>query len=162
VGWGAQLRMLGDVALAMGLGALLGIERELAHKSAGLRTHMLVSGAAAMLVGLVDALLHRFLFPALSPLMRADPVPVITAVVMAVGFLGAGTIIRRSDAEHVEGLTTAAAMLFSATVGSAVGLRQYLLAVGAAILALVTLRGVRTIEDKVLRRRPAASSSRPS
>ncbi len=154
----SQLEILGEVALAMALGALLGLERELAHKSAGLRTHMLVAGAAAMLVGLVDALLHRFLLPAISPLVRADPVPVITAVVMAVGFLGAGTIIRRPDSEHVEGLTTAAAMLFSAAVGSACGLRQFLLAIGATILALATLRGVIAIEKKLVRRRPAPPS----
>ncbi len=146
--------MLGEVALAMALGALLGLERELAHKSAGLRTHMLVAGAAAMLVGLVDALLHRFLLPAISPLVRADPVPVITAVVMAVGFLGAGSIIRRADGD-VEGLTTAAAMLFSAAVGSACGLRQFLLAIGATILALLTLRGVMYLEHKLLRRSAA-------
>jgi len=149
---GSQLEMLGEVALAMALGALLGFERELAHKAAGLRTHMLVAGAAAMLVGLVDALLHRFLLPAISPLVRADPVPVITAVVMAVGFLGAGTIIRRGPGGQVEGLTTAAAMLFAAAVGSAVGLRQYVLAVGATILALITLRGLMYVEDKLVRR----------
>ena len=154
--------MLGEVALAMALGALLGLERELAQKSAGLRTHMLVAGAAAMLVGLVDALLHRFLLPPISPLVRADPVPVITAVVMAVGFLGAGTIIRRADREHVEGLTTAAAMLFSAAVGSAVGLRLFLLAIGATILALITLRGFTAIEAVIRRRasaRPPGSQS---
>jgi len=147
--------MLGEVALAMALGALLGLERQLAHKSAGLRTHMLVAGAAAMLVGLVDALLHRFLLPAISPLVRADPVPVITAVVMAVGFLGAGTIIRHPDGGHIEGLTTAAAMLFSAAVGSAVGLRLFVLAVGATLLALVTLRGLMHVEGKLPRRPPA-------
>ena len=150
LGW--QVGVLGEVALAMALGALLGLERQLAHKSAGLRTHMLVAGSSAMLVGLVDALLHRFLLPAISPLVRADPVPVITAVVMAVGFLGAGTIIRRPDAEHVEGLTTAAAMLFSAAVGSAVGLRLFVLAVGATVLALLTLRGLLRVEDKLMRR----------
>ncbi len=150
---GSQFEMLGQVALAMALGALLGLERELAHKSAGLRTHMLVAGAAAMLVGLVDALLHRFLLPPISPLVRADPVPVITAVVMAVGFLGAGTIIRRGEGE-VEGLTTAAAMLFSAAVGSACGLRQFLLAVGATILALLTLRGFKILEGRIRRRPP--------
>jgi putative Mg2+ transporter-C (MgtC) family protein len=113
-----------------------------------------------MLVGLVEALLHRFLLPAISPLVRADPVPVITAVVMAVGFLGAGTIIRRSDGEHVEGLTTAAAMLFAAAVGSAVGLRQFVLAIGAAILAVATLRGVMFLENR-LRRRARETSGRP-
>jgi uncharacterized membrane protein YhiD involved in acid resistance len=120
-----QLEMLGEVALAMALGALIGLERELAHKAAGLRTHMLVAGAAAMLVGLVDALLHRFLLPAISPLVRADPVPVITAA-----------------------------------VGSAVGLRQFVLTIGAAILAVATLRGVMLLENK-LRRRAPDSSGRP-
>jgi putative Mg2+ transporter-C (MgtC) family protein len=144
--------MLAEVALAMALGALIGIERELAHKAAGLRTYTLVAGAAAMLVGLVDGLLHKFLLPAISPLVRADPVPVITAVVMAVGFLGAGTIIRRPDSEHVEGLTTAAGLLFSATVGSAVGLRLFLLAAGATALALVTLRGFLVLENAIRRR----------
>lgn len=148
---GSQFEVLGEVALAMALGALLGLERQLAHKSAGLRTHMLIAGAAAMLVGLVDALLHRFLLPAISPLVRADPVPVITAIVMAVGFLGAGTIIRRTDGGHIEGLTTAAAMLFSAAVGSAVGLRLFVLAVGATLLALATLRGLLRVEDKLFR-----------
>jgi putative Mg2+ transporter-C (MgtC) family protein len=154
VSLGSQLEILGEVALAMALGALLGLERQLAHKSAGLRTHMLVAGSSAMLVGLVDALLHRFLLPAISPLVRADPVPVITAVVMAVGFLGAGTIMRRSDGEHVEGLTTAAAMLFSAAVGSAVGLRLFVLAIGATLLALLTLRGLLRVEERLFRRPP--------
>ncbi len=155
---GSQFGILGEVALAMALGALLGLERQLAHKAAGLRTHMLVAGSSAMLVGLVDALLHRFLLPAISPLVRADPVPVITAVVMAVGFLGAGTIMRRSDGEHVEGLTTAAAMLFSAAVGSAVGLRLFVLAIGATALALITLRGLLRVEEKVFRRPPVPPS----
>jgi putative Mg2+ transporter-C (MgtC) family protein len=146
----SQLEMLGQIAVAMALGALLGLERQLAHKAAGLRTHMLVAGAAAMLVGLVDALLHRFLLPAISPLVRADPVPVVTAVVMAVGFLGAGTIIRRPESEHVEGLTTAAAMLFAAAVGSAVGLRLFVVAIGATLLALVTLRGMMFLEERFL------------
>ncbi len=153
--WQAQLQVLGEVALAMALGALLGVEREFAHKPAGLRTHMLVAGAAALLVGLVDALLHRFLLPSISPLVRADPVPVITAVVTAVGFLGAGTIIRRSDSDHVEGLTTAASMLFAAAVGVAVALRQFPLAVGATLLALGTLRGLKWVEGWIARRRSA-------
>ncbi len=160
MGWQAQLLILGEVALAMVLGALLGVEREFAQKPAGLRTHMLVAGAAALLVGLVDALLHRFLLPSISPLIRADPVPVITAVVTAVGFLGAGTIIRRSDSDHVEGLTTAASMLFAAAVGVAVGLREVPLAVGATLLALATLRGVKYLEVKLRRQPPSAPSSR--
>ncbi|HTD52748.1 MAG TPA: MgtC/SapB family protein, partial [Thermoanaerobaculia bacterium] len=84
-----QLRMLLDVAIAMALGSLIGLDRELAHRPAGLRTHMLVAGAAAMLVEGARGLLYQFVLPGTSPLVRFDPIPVITAVVTAVGFLGA-------------------------------------------------------------------------
>jgi len=155
-----QLQMLVDVALAMTLGAVIGLERELARKAAGLRTHMLVAGAAAMLVEGARGLLDQFVLPGVSPLVRFDPIPVITAVVTAVGFLGAGTIIRQRDVERVEGLTTAASMLFAATVGASTSLRQYTLAAGATLLALVTLRVVRWIEDRLKNRGRSATPSR--
>jgi putative Mg2+ transporter-C (MgtC) family protein len=144
-----QLRLILDVAIAMVLGSLIGLERELAHKPAGLRTHMLVAGAAAMLVEGARGLLHEFVLPGMSSAVRFDPIPVITAVVTAVGFLGAGTIIRQRGAEHVEGLTTAASMLLAATVGTSTALREYALAAGTTVLALVTLHGVRRIEDRI-------------
>jgi putative Mg2+ transporter-C (MgtC) family protein len=153
VGWQEQLSVLGSVALAMLLGGVIGIEREYAQKPAGLRTHMLVAGAAALLVGLVNAIVTRFATGDVSPLVRADPVRIISAVVTAVGFLGAGTIIRR-DGDHVEGLTTAASMLFAATIGVAVGLRQNLLAAGVTGLTLLILRAVKWIEIVLDRRRP--------
>lgn len=151
--WIAQLTVLGEVAVAMALGALLGLERELAHRPAGLRTHMLVAGASALLVGLVGVLLRRFLVPPISPLVRADPVPVITAIVMAVGFLGAGSIVRHAESDHIEGLTTAASLLFVAAIGATVGLEQFPLAVGVTLLALMTLRGLRVLEKKLRDRR---------
>ena len=154
--WPEELSVLGAVAIAMLLGGLVGIEREFAHKPAGLRTHMLVSGAAALLVGLVGAIVTRFATGNVSPLVRADPVRIISAVVTAVGFLGAGTIIRRHD-DHVEGLTTAASMLFVASIGVAVGLRQNVLAVGITALTLVILRGVKWIEVRLDRRREKAA-----
>src|SRR5207237_2709661 len=98
----SQLRMLIDVALAMVLGSVIGLEREFARKAAALRTHMLVAGAAAMLVEGARGLLDQFVLPGTSSLVRFDPIPVITAVVTAVGFLGAGTLIRLVDLEHVE------------------------------------------------------------
>jgi putative Mg2+ transporter-C (MgtC) family protein len=142
--------MLADVALAMVLGSLIGLEREFARKAAGLRTHMLLAGAAAMLVEAARGLLQVFVLPNLSAAVRFDPIPVVTAVVTAVGFLGAGTIIRQRDVEHVEGLTTAASMLFAATVGASAALQQYVLAGGATLLALATLRYVRRVEQKLV------------
>ena len=149
--WDSQLQVLGEVVLAALLGALIGIDRELADKPAGLRTHMLVAGAAALLLGVSDALVQHF---ALSTdinliragMIRADPFRVIEAIITGVSFLGAGTIIRRERAEQVEGLTTAASILFSAGVGICVALRQRLLAAGVTILALLILRGVKLID----------------
>jgi len=156
-----QLRMLLDVAIAMALGSLIGLDRELARRPAGLRTHMLVAGAAAMLVEGARGLLYQFVLPGTSPLVRFDPIPVITAVVTAVGFLGAGTIIRQRGREHVEGLTTAASMLFAATIGAAASLRQYVLAAGATLLALFTLRALRRLEEKIRGRGKASAGQDP-
>lgn len=162
--WQEQLQILSQVAIAMGLGALIGFERELAHKPAGLRTHMLVSGAASLLVALGFTIVRRFGASAQYPLVRVDPVVVIQAVVTAVGFLGAGTILRHADGnssgEHVEGLTTAASLLFVAALGTCVALRQYLLAAGVTALALVTLRLVAIAEAR-LRRRRVSEPPRP-
>jgi putative Mg2+ transporter-C (MgtC) family protein len=155
--WGSQLQILGEVVLAMFLGALIGFEREVADKPAGLRTHMLVAGAAALLVGLTNTIISSLGNWPNATYLRADPVRVIEAVVTAVGFLGAGTILRRADADRVAGLTTAASMLLAAVVGISVALRQFLLAVGVTLLALLTLRVVGWVEDRFIRGRRTRS-----
>ena len=143
VGW--ELKVVGEVALAMLLGGLIGIEREAAHKPAGFRTHMLVSGAAALLVGLGHALVAEFgEHTALR--LQSDPIRIVEAIVTGVSFLGAGTIFRRRHGELVEGLTTAAALLLSAALGVCVAVERFVLAVGVTVLALLVLRGVRFIE----------------
>jgi len=147
VEWPGQLEVLLEVALAMILGGLIGIEREIADKPAGFRTNMLVAGAAALLVGLGDALLQRFadVGPG-GDLIRSDPIRIVEAIVTGIAFLGAGTIFRRSRTEQVEGLTTAASILLSGAIGICVALRQFVLAVGVAVLTLLVLRGVRLVE----------------
>ena len=137
--------MLGYVAGAMLLGAAIGFERELADKPAGMRTHMLVAGAAALLVLLGDVLVAHFGKEFPGGLVRADPTRIIEAIVTAVGFLGAGTIIRHRGTP-VRGLTTAATVFLTAAVGMCVATKQLVLAVGATLLALATLRLLGTIE----------------
>jgi putative Mg2+ transporter-C (MgtC) family protein len=110
---------------------------------------MLIAGAAALLVGLTDVLVARF---ATTEGSRVDPIRVIEATVAAVGFLGAGTILRRPAAERVEGLTTAASLLLAAALGICVALRQFLLAGGVVILTLATLRILGSVEDWFSRR----------
>ncbi|MGH8727574.1 MAG: MgtC/SapB family protein [Burkholderiales bacterium] len=145
--WASQLPIIGEVALAMLLGGAIGIEREIADKPAGFRTHMLVAGAAALLVGLSSALVLKFGADPSNDLLRFDPIRVVEAIVTAVGFLGAGTIFRRGETNHVEGLTTAASILLAAAIGIAVALRQFVLAVAVTILVLLVLRGMRVVEN---------------
>jgi putative Mg2+ transporter-C (MgtC) family protein len=135
-----QFDILGQVAVAMMLGASVGFDREMADKPAGLRTHILVAGAAALLVSLGDVMLERFSLEGNKTFIRADPFRLVGAVITGVSFLGAGTIIRRQSSHNVEGLTTAASLLFVATVGVTVALSQWVLAVALTVLLLVILR----------------------
>ncbi len=85
-------------------------------------------------------------------LVRSDPVRIIEAVVTGVSFLGAGTIVLRRGKRQVEGLTTAASILFTAAVGVCVALSQVVLAIGATVLVLITLRGLGLLEGWLGRR----------
>jgi putative Mg2+ transporter-C (MgtC) family protein len=144
-----QLQILAYVGLAMLLGAIIGFEREVEEKPAGLRTHMLVAGAAALFVALADVVVSRFSIELGVELVRSDPVRIIEAVVTGISFLGAGTIILRRGKRQVEGLTTAASILFTAAVGVCVALSQLVLAVGATLLVLLILRGLGLLERQL-------------
>lgn len=144
-----QLQILACVALAMLLGAAIGFEREIEDKPAGLRTHMLVAGAAALLVALGDVVVRHFDVYLGTELVRSDPVRIVEAVITGVSFLGAGTIIRHRSKHQIEGLTTAASILFTAGVGVCVALSQAVLAVGVTALVLITLRGVGFAEQRL-------------
>ena len=148
----AQLQILGQVALAMLLSSVVGLEREFAHKPAGLRTHMLLGGASALLTGLAFTIVRRYAATSDFPMLKVDPTVVIQAVVTAVGFLGVGTILRHGPEERVEGLTTSASLLFVAGIGVCVALGQTWLGVGATLLAFATLHLVRWIEGRIARR----------
>ena len=152
--WAMQFEIIGEVAMAMLLGGVIGFERELADKPAGFRTQMLVAGAAALLVGLGDALLLRFIVEGKSN-VTADPIRIVEAIVTGISFLGAGTIFRRTSSEQVQGLTTAASILFCAAVGISVAMRQFVLAVGVTILALIVLRGLTGVEKRLARKKRA-------
>lgn len=134
-----QLQIVGYVALAMVLCAFVGIEREMADKPAGFRTHMLVGGAAALLVKLSGVIVDSLALS--SSLIQVDPIRVIEAIIAGVSFLGAGTIFRRTDKETTEGLTTAASLLFVAGIGVSVATGQLVLAVCVTLMALLVLRG---------------------
>jgi putative Mg2+ transporter-C (MgtC) family protein len=145
-----QLQQLGTVALAGGLGAIVGFEREFADKPAGLRTHMLVCAAVAMLT-----LLGKNIVTSFQTIdgyqINSDPLRLVQAIVIGISFLGAGTIIHRQD-RGVEGLTTAASVLLTAGIGIAVAVDQIVFAVGTSLLTVVILWSIGWIEKRCLRR----------
>ncbi|MGE3276177.1 MAG: MgtC/SapB family protein [Vicinamibacterales bacterium] len=135
-----DLQIAATTALALALGAIIGWDREQADKPAGLRTHALVCGAACMLVSL-GVLLPGDLDGSIAQTqVRSDPIRVMEAVITGVSFLGAGTIIRGRQRQHVEGLTTAAAMLATAAIGIAVGVERFALAGLLTALVVLVLR----------------------
>lgn len=142
-----QLIVLLEVAGAMALGGVIGYERERANRPAGFRTHMLVAGASALLVGIGAELLRTF-SEQHPGIVSADPFRLVGGVVTALGFIGAGTIFRRGD-RPVEGLTTAASILFCGAIGVATAVQQWTLAVGATLLALLVLRGLFALEARI-------------
>ena len=141
-----EFEVLVQVGLAMLLGAAIGFEREAKDKPAGLRTHMLTAGAAALLVSVGTILVEHLAVRLGVQVVDSDPLRVVGAVVTGVSFLGAGTILRRGRERQVEGLTTAASLLVAATVGMCAAISKWVLAIGVTVLALITLRGVGLLE----------------
>ena len=131
------LEMILRFLLAVALGAGIGYQRERAGKIAGMRTHILVSSGAALftlvsIYGFGDAVV--------------DISRVAAGVVVGVGFIGAGVILRGAREEEVAGLTTAATIWVTAAIGLAAGAGMYLVsviatAVIAGILLLPKIRG---------------------
>jgi putative Mg2+ transporter-C (MgtC) family protein len=157
VDWLGDFAELGRIALAMALGGVVGADREHANKPAGLRTHMLLAGASAILTAAGIGMVHTFSrIPNEGGWLRLDPILVVQAVATAVGFIGAGTILHR-DAEHVEGLTTAASLLLVAAIGVAIASGRLVLGVGGTALAMLTLRVVRMIEARLRVKAPTRS-----
>ena len=111
------------------LGALVGFQRERAGKPAGLRTHILVSVGTAVVV----------LACAGSGMSMEGQSRVIQGIVTGIGFIGAGSILKVSEEKDIRGLTTAAGLWLTATVGVAAGLGTIGIAVIVALLALIVL-----------------------
>jgi putative Mg2+ transporter-C (MgtC) family protein len=149
--WQTQLNELGLVGLAGLMGMLMGLEREFARKPAGLRTHILVAAGAAVLVLVGPAVVETYRTSVPPESLRVDPIHVIQAIVIGIGFLGAGTIVRLRG-ERVEGLTTAASVLFTACIGVTVAARQIVLAAGCCVGGLVVLRVVGALEGRLERK----------
>jgi putative Mg2+ transporter-C (MgtC) family protein len=136
----ADLELIRRLVTAALLGALIGIEREVHQKSAGLRTNILIAVGSA-------------LFTLMSIEMAGpggDPGRIAAQIVTGIGFLGAGAIMRRQGGVH--GLTTAATVWVNAAVGVAAGGGSYHLAFIATGITLVSLRILQPVERMLDRR----------
>lgn len=135
--------------LAAILGGLLGYERERAGKPAGMRTYMLVSLGAALLV----------LVPQQAGMQTADLSRVIQGLVTGIGFIGAGAILKEEGEHKVVGLTTAAGIWLIAAIGMTVGIGHDFSAILTTLLALVILSVLPHVERRVARRRQSQDST---
>lgn len=147
------MEMLGLVVVAGLLGGVIGWERELAQKPAGLRTHMIVACSAAMLV-LLGTIIIEKVGPRDGAAGGADPTRIIHGIIVGISFLGAGTIMTDRKQQSVNGLTTAASILLSVCIGIAVALHQFVLACGATGLALIMLRLLGSWEGRLKEKDP--------
>ena len=137
------------LVLAAVLGGLVGFERELRDREAGLRTHMLVSVGSALFT-IVSAYGFTEFLTSGEATVRADPTRIAAQIVTGIGFLGAGAII--SSGWSVRGLTTAATLWVVAAIGLAAGAGYWDAAVITTGLVLVLLWPLRSITHGVLAR----------
>ena len=128
------------ILLAIGCGAIIGVERQLMHKPAGLRTNVLICLGAA-----VFTIISGKMAQGQEPITR-----IAAQIVTGVGFLGAGAVIQ--DRGGIHGLTTAATIWLMASVGMACGARLYHLAITTTVLALLVLVGLGQVDKYLLSR----------
>jgi putative Mg2+ transporter-C (MgtC) family protein len=133
----SDIELLGRLLLATVLGGAVGAERELADQPAGLRTHILLT-VGACLFTIISA--YGFGGP-------ADPSRLAAQIVTGIGFLGGGAIVRHGLT--VRGVTTAASIWATTSIGVAVGAGRYLLAFGGTVLVVGTLVGLRALRDRL-------------
>ncbi len=147
------------LALAAVLAGVLGFEREMAGRSAGLRTHMLVSLAAATFtIGALE-LLHWTDSLQESP-ATVDPARALEAITAGVAFLAAGAIIR--SGQNTQGLTTGAGMWLAGSIGLVSGIGLYAFAVIATVIGLIILSTVRYMEQMAkIKPEPKAEQTQP-
>lgn len=129
------LDMATRLAVAVGLALIVGLERELRGKPAGLRSHMLVSlGAAAFIIVGLTVLKST---SDTEPSAQIDPTRIVEGIVGGIGFLGAGSIIRSGGSIH--GITTGASIWLAGAIGVAAGVNNFPLAAMVAAMALVIM-----------------------
>lgn len=139
------------VIIAICFGGIIGFERELAKKPAGIRTHMYVAGAAALVISISSVLIEQFSIA--YEAVQADPVRIIEAIIVGISFIGAGTVLKSESSHNVYYLTTAASILFASAIGITVGLEQYYLSAALTLLVVIINSTIGALETRFLRNR---------
>jgi len=137
--------MIIKLLLSAFLGGLIGLERELHARAAGLRTHILVAIGSTLIMMVSQYMFTLYHTYTASTIVRLDPGRIAAMTITGIGFLGAGTIIQSK--EMVRGLTTAACLWIITAVGLAVGCGYYLPAISASLIALSSLYLLRSLEN---------------
>jgi len=135
-----RLELLLQLALAVVLGGVVGLERELSGKPAGLRTNVLICTGATFFTVLSLHIAGD----------RGDPGRIAAQILAGIGFIGAGTILHMRGA--VTGLTSAATIWVVAAIGMGLGSGAYVESIGTTLLVVVVLLGLRRFEQLVARK----------
>ncbi|MFI1200513.1 MgtC/SapB family protein [Streptomyces sp. NPDC020883] len=141
---GQGLRQFAELAIALLLSSLIGLEREARQKSAGLRTHTLVGVGSALFM---EVSIHGFGALLGTDGVALDPSRVAAQVVSGIGFIGGGLIFVRKDA--VRGLTTAATIWLTCAIGMACGGGLPLLGIGATAAHFLIVRGFSMVSERI-------------
>ena len=137
----SEFALLGQVLSAAIMGGVIGFEREMADKPAGLRTHMLVAAASTLIVVVGTDMLRGD--------QVGDPTRPLHAVITGIGFIGAGTILHDRGEMRVSGLTTAATLFMAAAVGVAVAASAWVLAIGVTAFFSVISPALKWSEQRL-------------
>ena len=133
------------LGLSVILSGLIGLERQIHRRTAGLRTHILVCLGSCLIM-----LTSLYIFDIYKDVVPLDPARIAAGVITGIGFLGAGTILRAR--EGIKGLTTAASLWVVAAIGLAVGCGFYYAAVVTTVLTLGVLLFLRYMEGMIFGR----------
>jgi putative Mg2+ transporter-C (MgtC) family protein len=137
-----EIEMLVKIVVSALLGGLVGLERTVALKHAGMRTFALVSMGATLFIIMAQVIAVEYV-----GFLDMDVMRILASIISGIGFLGAGMILMQKNSLH--GLTTAAGLWATAGIGAAVGFGMYYLAVFSVLIVLILFTGMWFIEERI-------------
>jgi putative Mg2+ transporter-C (MgtC) family protein len=139
-----SMELVFRLGLALLFGAILGTERIIAHKAAGVRTYALISMGAALFVMVSEGAIREYLA---MGVIGVQPTYVLAQIVVAIGFLTGGLFLKHDN--HISGLTTASGLWITAGIGAGIGFGQYTLSIAATVFTLFIFTVLWVFEQKV-------------